>query len=158
MAADTTGRAAGTPTATLVVRRTIRATADRLFEAWTRPAQLKQWWGPEGVECVDAEIDLRLGGRYRIANRLPNGKILWIAGVFEVIEPPHTLVYTWALEPIAGPSERVTVQFKPQGQSSEVIVTHERIPSAPVREQHALGWKGCLEGLANFLQSGAAGG
>src|ERR1700683_2487591 len=107
VAADTTGRAAGTPTATLVVRRTIRATADRLFEAWTRPAQLKQWWGPEEVECVDAEIDLRLGGRYRIANRLPNGKILWIAGVFEVIEPPHRLVYTWALEPIADPSERV---------------------------------------------------
>ena len=110
------------------------------------------------MECVDAEIDLRLGGRYRIANRLPNGKILWIAGVFEVIEPPHRLVYTWALEPIADPSERVTVQFKPQGQSTEVIVTHERIPSAPVREQRALGWKGCLEGLANFLQSGAAGG
>jgi uncharacterized protein YndB with AHSA1/START domain len=146
------------PTAALVVRRTIRATAARLFEAWTRPAQLKQWWGPDGVVCVEAEIDLRLGGRYRIANRLPDGKILWIAGVFEVIDPPHTLVYTWALEPIAGVSERVTVQFKPQGESTEVIVTHERIPSASIRERHALGWQGCLEGLAKYLQSGARGG
>jgi len=157
MAADTTEPGGATPLGTLVVRRTIRAPAARLFEAWTQPAQLKLWWGPESVLCVDAQIDLRVGGRYRIANRLPDGKILWITGVFEVIEAPHRLVYTWGLEPISGPPERVTVQFRPQGESTEVIVTHESIPSAPMRERHELGWQGCLDGLATYLQSGAGG-
>jgi len=45
----------------------LRAVAEK-FQL--QPAQLKQWWGPESVVCVDAQIDLRVGGRYRIANRL----------------------------------------------------------------------------------------
>jgi uncharacterized protein YndB with AHSA1/START domain len=65
---------------TLVVRRTIRATPERLFEAWTEPAQLRRWWGPQDVECLDAQVDLRVGGQYRIANRFPDGRIVWIAG------------------------------------------------------------------------------
>jgi uncharacterized protein YndB with AHSA1/START domain len=154
MAADHTEKEAGEPITTLIVRRTIRASAARLFEAWTQPAQLRHWWGPEGVLCIDAEVDLRVGGRYRIANRLPDGKILWIAGEFETIEAPHKLVYTWALEPVAGPTERVTVQFRPQGAATEVIVTHEGIPTVPIRQRHEQGWDGCLGSLANYLQLG----
>jgi uncharacterized protein YndB with AHSA1/START domain len=71
---------------TLVVRKTIRATRERLFDAWTQPIQLRQWWGPEDVECLDAEVDLRVGGRYRIANRFPDGRVVWITGEFELIE------------------------------------------------------------------------
>jgi len=96
---------------TLVVRKTIRAKPERLFAAWTIPAQLKLWWGPQGVKCIGAEIDLRRGGRYRIANQLPGGKILWITGEFEVIEAPRKLVYTWRIEPETESSERVTVRL-----------------------------------------------
>jgi uncharacterized protein YndB with AHSA1/START domain len=137
---------------TLVVRKTIRATAERLFAAWTISEQLKLWWGPQGVKCVEAEVDLRHGGRYRIANQLPDGKILWITGEFEVIEPPRKLVYTWRLEPETKRSERVTVQFEPCGEHTEVIVTHERISSEELREMHQQGWRGCLEGLAKFVE------
>lgn len=55
--------------AALVVRRMIRATLDRLFAFWTEPEHLVRWWGPDGVSCPTAEVDLRPGGRYRIANR-----------------------------------------------------------------------------------------
>jgi uncharacterized protein YndB with AHSA1/START domain len=65
----------------LVVRRTINATARRLFEAWTRPEQLRSWWGPRPVRCVDAQVDLRVGGRYRIVNEIPNGVDIVIAAV-----------------------------------------------------------------------------
>jgi uncharacterized protein YndB with AHSA1/START domain len=155
MAADKPESGAPAPRLTLIVRRTIRAGAARLFEAWTQPGQLKQWWGPESVQCIDAQVDLRVGGRYRIANQFPDGKILWIAGDFEVIEAPHRLVYTWALEPASGAPERVTVRFVAQGRATEVIVTHEGIASAPVRDRHERGWQGCLDGLASYLQDGA---
>jgi uncharacterized protein YndB with AHSA1/START domain len=137
---------------TLIVRKTIRATAKRLFEAWTRSEQLKQWWGPKGVKCIDAEVDLRKGGRYRIANQMPDGKILWIRGEYEVIEPPHKLVYTWGIEPETKGLERVTVQFVASGDYTEVIVTHERIASEELRDMHQQGWHGCLEGLAKFVE------
>ncbi len=134
-------RTAESATITLVVRRTINATAEQLFEAWTQPAHLKRWWGPRPVTCVDAEIDLRVGGGYRIANQFPDGRILWIFGEFEVIDPPH---------------ERVTVRFEPRGSATEVIVEHERIPNATTRDRHQQGWDGCLDGLANYLSSSEA--
>jgi len=56
---------------TLVVRRTIGASPERVFDAWTKPERLRLWWGPRGVTCTAAEVDLRVGGRYRIANQFP---------------------------------------------------------------------------------------
>jgi uncharacterized protein YndB with AHSA1/START domain len=142
-------------TVTLVVRKTIRATAERLFDAWTEPQQLKKWWGPQSVICVDAEVDLRVGGQYRIANQFPDGKVLWISGEFEVIQRPTRLVYTWRLGGDASP-ERVDVAFEARGPCTEIIVTHERIPNVTIRDRHEQGWLGCLEGLANFVGNSAS--
>jgi uncharacterized protein YndB with AHSA1/START domain len=136
----------------LVVRRTIRATAERLFDAWTRPEQLLQWWGPAHVECAGAEVDLRAGGRYRIGNRLPDGQVLWIAGEFEEVTPPRRLVYTWRLGARTGDPERVTVRFEPRDGGTEVIVVHERLLDQAVRDDHERGWHGCLDGLEAYLR------
>jgi glutathione S-transferase len=137
---------------TLVVRRTIRATAKELFAAWTEPDQLRKWWGPRPVVCADAEVDLRVGGTYRIANRLPDGTLLWIFGEFEVIDPPSRLVYTWRIGPRSHMPERVSVQFDQYGDVTEVTVTHQRIPDAGTSAQHEQGWIGCLDGLAAYLR------
>lgn len=137
---------------TLTVRRRMRARPERLFEAWTRPSQLLDWWGPEGVTCVDPEVDLRVGGRYRIGNRFPDGRVAWIAGEFEVVEPPHHLRYTWRLDGGGEVAERVTVRFEPCGDSTDVIVTHERIADEASRDRHRLGWDGCLDGLARYVE------
>ncbi len=109
-----------------------------------------RWWGPRGVRCVGAELDLRVGGRYRIGNELPDGTRLWIAGAFELVERPHKLVYSWSLEPGSGDPERVTVRFEPRGGGCEVIVVHERVATEAQRDGHEQGWTGCLEGLAAF--------
>ena len=136
--------------AALVVRRTIRARPEALFAAWTDPQQLVRWWGPEGVTCTAAEIDLRVGGRYRIANRMPDGSTLWIAGEFELIDPPSRLIYSWRLEIPEASTERVSVNFVPRDTATEVIVTHERIASVAARTRHESGWIGCLAGLARL--------
>jgi uncharacterized protein YndB with AHSA1/START domain len=138
-------------TAVLLVRRSIRASPERIFDAWTEPQHLKQWWGPKSVECVDAEVDLRVGGRYGIANQFPDGKILWIRGEFETIERPRRLVYTWRVG-AAVTAERVTVTFESRGEVTEVIVAHELIPTEPMRDMHEQGWVDCLDGLVNYLQ------
>jgi uncharacterized protein YndB with AHSA1/START domain len=138
---------------TLIVRKTIQASPERLFAAWTKPEQLREWWGPEGVVCIAAEVDLRPGGRYRIGNQLPDQRVLWIVGEFQVVEPPRRLIYTWRLEGISEGDERVTVQFESQGEATEVIVTHERISSRELRDQHAQGWLGCLSGLTEFMEA-----
>ena len=138
-------------TASLIVRRSIRADSARIFDAWTQPKHLKKWWGPKSVECVEAEVDLRVGGRYRIANQFPDGKILWISGEFEAIERPYKLVYTWRVGSAEGAAERVTVTFEAHGEQTEVTVMHERIPTEAMRDMHEQGWVGCLDGLIDYL-------
>lgn len=146
---------------TLMVRRRIRASPERLFAAWTEPEQLLRWWGPPQVECAVAEVDLRVGGRYRIANKFSDGSIWWIAGTFETVAPPHLLVYSWELssreivpgDPVgpAQPSERVTVRFEPHGDATDVTILHEGIADEAARLSHEQGWHGCLDGLMEFL-------
>jgi uncharacterized protein YndB with AHSA1/START domain len=133
----------------LIVRRSIRATPERLFELWTEPRHLLRWWGPAGVECSGAEVDLRPGGAYRIANRMPDGGTLWISGVFAVVDPPSRLVYSWRTDP-AQPDERVTVRFERRGDLTEVIIEHERIADERARRGHEAGWIGCLDGLDEY--------
>jgi uncharacterized protein YndB with AHSA1/START domain len=137
--------------ARLEVRRRVGAPPERVFAAWTDPNQLKQWWGPKGVTCPAAEVDLRTGGRYRIANRFADGRLVWIFGEFEVVAPPHRLVYTWRAEPGPDVHERVTVTFELRDGGTEVVVVHERIPDARTRDGHREGWQGCLDGLAEHL-------
>ncbi len=142
---------------TLVVQRTIAATPERLFAAWTEPEQLRRWWGPDGATCIDPQVDLRVGGRYRIGNRLPDGTVVWIVGEFDVIERPHRLSYSWWLEGSPSAVERVTVRFEGRGEATEVIVTHARIASTALRDQHRNGWDGCLAGLSRYATQGLPG-
>ena len=143
----------------LVVRRTINASAARLFEAWTKPEHFKVWWGPPGVSCSDVAIDLRVGGTYRIANQQPDGAVVWISGEFERIEPPRRLVFTWHREGGDEEPERVTVRFEPttlgehNADKTDVIVVHERIANEATRKNHEQGWLGCLDGLNKFVET-----
>jgi uncharacterized protein YndB with AHSA1/START domain len=152
MQKSVTGSEPSTLAATLVVRRQIKATPEKLFAAWTRTELLMCWWGPAGVACPAAEIDLRVGGSYRIANCFPDGNIIWIAGMFEEIDAPHRLVYTWKLDSQTGASERVTVCFVADGDLTEVVVTHERIPNEAARTGHERGWTGCLDSLVKYIE------
>src|SRR5262249_32889668 len=118
MPRDESEQVPGSASTSLVVRKTIRATAQYLFDVWTQPEHIKRWWGPANVTCVEATVDLRIGGGYRLGNRLPDGTVLWIVGQFEVIDPPHKLVYTWRLESETQGYERVTVLFEPRGDAT----------------------------------------
>lgn len=134
----------------------IPASPAQVFRAWTTPSELRKWWGPENVRCLSADIDLRIGGEYRIANELPDKSILWISGVFEQIENPTLLVYTWSTGSGTVGAEKVTVRFRPSGKGTEVEVRHERIETARLRDQHRQGWRGCLHGLAEHLERPAS--
>ena len=143
----------------LVVERRIEASPQHVFNAWTDANVLAQWWGPEGVTCPHAEIDARIGGAYRISNRLPDGSTVWITGEFTDVEVPSLLSYSWVIESPEGgtvPTSYVTVTFTPDGDSTIVRVEHTRIANDDVARNHEEGWHGCLAGLADWAESTAA--
>ena len=137
----------------LEVSRLIRADQDRVFSAWTDPAMIVQWWGAGGVKCTAAEIDLTVGGAYRIANQAPDGTTMWITGTFSQVNPPHNLAYTWAMEPITNNSTHsfVEVKFQEKEEGTLVSIIQTQIDSPEAREIHLQGWIGCLEGLDQLM-------
>lgn len=138
----------------LTIRRLIPARPEQVFDAWTDPDALKLWWGPKGVRCLSAEVDLTAGGEYRIENRLPDKSILWIVGRFEVVNRPDSLIYTWGIETPAFSTERVSVKFSRHHEGTEIILLHEKIPNRLLAEQHEHGWNGCCDALHSFLAAG----
>jgi uncharacterized protein YndB with AHSA1/START domain len=87
-----------TPTKQLVVERTLRASPERIFDAFTDPEQLTQWWWPKGFTCPAAEVDLRVGGTYKLAmqwpDAIPGGDQFahHMAGEYYEIDRPHRLL------------------------------------------------------------------
>jgi uncharacterized protein YndB with AHSA1/START domain len=74
------------PETTLRLTRTFRAPRDTVFQAWTDPEELKRWWGPPGYATPVVELDLRVGGRYRIGMReLPDGQVFYLSGAWEEV-------------------------------------------------------------------------
>lgn len=141
----------------LLVRRTVRGKPEAVFKAWTEPEQVMRWWGPANVHCAECTIELRVGGGYRIANRLPDDSVIWITGEFLRVEPPHLIEYTWrrGLETAADSerNERVTVRFAARADRTEVTVAHSRIADQTDYDSHDYGWRGCLDGLADYLNT-----
>lgn len=55
-----------TPIKEVVFERTYNAPIEAVWQAWTTPEKLKQWWGPDNVSIPECEVDLRVGGRLYI--------------------------------------------------------------------------------------------
>ncbi len=87
-----------TPVKQLVIERTFKASAERVFDAFTDPTQLTKWWWPNGFTCPSAEVDLRVGGTYRLAMEWPDSFPSdaqfshSLSGEYYEIERPHRLV------------------------------------------------------------------
>jgi len=149
---------ATTATQSLKVTRTLRASRQRVFRAWTEPELMMRWFVEGDAEMTACEIDLREGGRYRLEGHIA-GKRWSIWGHYLEVRPPERLVYTWTWkhDPGIGTSEgdtRVTVEFHDRGADTELVLTHERFTSAAAREEHAQGWGSCLNRLERVLGEG----
>jgi uncharacterized protein YndB with AHSA1/START domain len=135
----------------LKVSRVIRAPREKVFDAWTRPDLLLQWWGPGPVSCPEAQVDLREGGEYRLANLEVDGSITWIWGRFESVRAPDELAYTWNVSIVPGEPTLVRVQFLPHPEGTELVLTHERFAVEAVRDMHVEGWGLCIDKLEALL-------
>ena len=149
---------AAVATAAVTVRRTIAASAKDLFDAWLDPEALSIWMRPGTVRSTVATVEPRVGGAYEITMMGQSGPIIH-SGVYQLIERPKRLIFTWASPGTEMRDTLVTVDFVPVGSKTEVIVTHERLPES-AKPAHANGWtrglehldEACAQGLLNEAQ------
>ena len=140
---------------TLVIKRTFAASPTAVYQAWTTPDAMRQWLRPTSDFTHNTvEVDLRVGGTYRIGFESPEGKLDTVDGQFLEIVPNERLVYTWIWQPpheYAGVETQVTVEFNAQGDGTELVLTHRRFAATEMRDHHIMGWSGAIDQLVDYV-------
>jgi uncharacterized protein YndB with AHSA1/START domain len=102
-----------------------------------------------------AELDVRVGGTYRIRFRTPDGEEHEVGGRYEEVEPPRRLVFSWAWHTTPERVSRVCVALRPVPGGTELDFLHERFFDRAARDNHERGWLGTLAKLERWLTSGS---
>ena len=136
----------------LQVSKVIRAKRTRVYEAWTKPETMQEWFGPEGMTCTDAKLDVRVGGEYRLeVTARETGRVSVAAGVYQEVVPNERLRFSWVGSWRAGEESVVTVSLKDVDGGTEVTITHERVAEAEAMAGYEQGWTGSLAKLARHF-------
>jgi uncharacterized protein YndB with AHSA1/START domain len=139
----------------LHLERVLPARPSQVFALHTDPGQLAQWWGPRGFTAPSIELDVRVGGAYRIAMQPPAGARFFVAGEFQRVDPPRHLTYTFRWEP-PDPDDRETVvaiSLLERGESTNVIVRQGSFATESRRAIHIQGWTETLDRLHELIAS-----
>ena len=143
------------------IRRIFSAPCAKVFDAWTRREQLEKWMCRDSPQSATRywNFDIREGGGFHLENRLPDGTVYkgWIG--YRELKSPTKLVLDWNWERFDpegkrddGPHETlVTVELRDLGDSTEVVLTHELLPTKEVSEGVRKGWNGCFDMLERCL-------
>ena len=138
------------PSLTLV--RKFTSAPEKVWRALTQPEALKQWMGPSDEFSIPlAEADVRVGGRYHLIIKSPDGEEHDVSGVYREVITNRRLVYTWAWKSTPERESIVTVELRAAGGGTELTLKHERFADAQARDRHEQGWNGCIARLERLL-------
>ena len=143
----------------LHITRIFDAPRDLVFEAWTDPKHVAQWWGPKYFTNPVCELDVRSGGAILIHMQGPDGAVYPMKGVFNEVVRPERLVFTsGAFETDEGESmleDKTTVTFE-EVDGKTLLTVHAVVTKATPEAEGALegmeqGWNEQLDKFADFL-------
>jgi uncharacterized protein YndB with AHSA1/START domain len=102
---------------------------------------------PANNNVVHAEMDVRVGGRFRIVMRTPAGEEHDVSGVFKEVVQDEKLVYTWAWRSTPERESLVTFMLRRDGELTLLTLKHEQFFDETARDNHESGWNEILDGL-----------
>jgi uncharacterized protein YndB with AHSA1/START domain len=135
----------------LQIRRRVRARAEEIFDLWTRPDLMVRWMSPfpGAVDCK-ASCDLRPGGAFSLVMSSEQSS-REVSGIYVQIDRPRKLVFTWIGPLTNNVITLVTVELTPRGDETDLVLTHERLPTQAIHEGHTKGWGHILDHLADAV-------
>ncbi len=135
----------------LTLRRKLNAKPAAVYAAWTDPAQVTRWFGPDSGAALSAEIDPRSGGRLHIAFKTADGERHDVSGVYREVRPEEKLVFTWAWKSTPDRESLVTIDLTPDGNGTMLTLTHEQFFDEAARDSHRSGWMVALDKLERLF-------
>ena len=148
----------------LQLTRVFDAPRELVFQAWTQADHFQQWFGAaacDGASLQSVKVDARVGGKYRLQVRRPDGEYFTTAGTYREVNAPERLVFTWAFEKdgsgdefgeVEPPETLVTLEFKALGKKTELLLTHEKFTSVESCGRHEEGWTRCLNEIGKAVE------
>jgi uncharacterized protein YndB with AHSA1/START domain len=139
--------------ATVQVKRTFTASAERVFDAWLDPKLACRFLftTPTG-QMVRTDIDARVGGKFVLTDRR-DGEDIEHVGEYLAIDRPRRLVFTFAVPKFSAEKTIVNIDILPLAEGCELTLTHEKVlPEWASRTQE--GWGKILDGLAGVIEAG----
>lgn len=150
----------------ILITRTFDAPPSLVFRAWTEPEHVTRWWLPPGFRSAGCEIDLRVGGFFRMNMLGPDGVSYPCEGYYEEIDPPSRLVYRGmqdnrhACGSGLPPHGRVIVSFVEQGRGTQLTIRAQLHSPEACAEANAAGyatsWTASLGTLADYIATSLA--
>lgn len=145
----------------VIVEGIFNVPPERLFRAWTEPEEIVKWFGIRPHSVATAEIDLRVGGRWRFVLEEGGERSAQLEGAYLTIEPDRKLVFSWAYV-VRFPDGRteetahsqVAVTFTPHGRATRVHLTHRSIEAAEGRIGVGRGWESSFASLRDITGGG----
>jgi uncharacterized protein YndB with AHSA1/START domain len=145
----------------LTITRVFDAPRALVFKAWTDPAHLVQWWGPQGFTNPVCEFDARAGGALRIHMRAPDGSVYPMKGVIREIVPPERLVFTNIAVDASGNhllEGLTTVTFAEAGGKTKMTLHTRAAAVAEIATGYLqgmeMGWTQSIDKLEAFVARG----
>ena len=138
----------------LEIKRFINAPRDQVYAAWTDPAQLRQWFGPEKVQTRNLIADARVGGKFRWDLTNSEGEKMTCLGEYRELQPGKKIVFTWQWdddEDWKNHTSVVTVELSDRDNGTELRLIHEQLPNEASRDGHTEGWNSALDKLEKFF-------
>lgn len=137
----------------LTLKRRLNAAPEKVYAAWTDPEKIARWFAPAQVKpgSVNADIDLRVGGRYRISFESADGEYSQVDGVYREVTPNARIAFSWAWHSTPERESQVTVSLQPDGGGTLLTLHHEQFFNEAARDGHAKGWSELLDKLENHL-------
>lgn len=139
------------------VERVIGAPPQDVFAAWSDAESLRAWMCPSPIQRADAEVDFRVGGRFRIVMHGAERRYGQVGEYLE-IDPPKRLVFTWESDwvPAEYALTRVSVSFEAVGEDhTRLVLVHENLVDDGTYDGHEQGWADIVRKLHEHLTQGA---
>ncbi|MFC4779115.1 SRPBCC domain-containing protein [Paenibacillus sp. GCM10023252] len=161
----------------LEITRVIDAPRELVYEAFTAPEHLLQWWGPEGWEMRVSTFEFRPSGVFHYSQQSPDGHLMWVKFVYHELNAPEKIVYTSAF--CDGDGQVVRAPFDPNWplatrttftfteQAGQTLLTMTAEPVEPTEQEAATfaasgkmmeeGFGGTFQRLASYLSERSVG-
>lgn len=135
----------------LSIKQIFDAPVEKVFDCFTQPQILNQWFSPSESIGINAQLDLNVGGAYRFEMLKEDGEDHIAVGEFTEINPPTRLAFTWAWEGSDDPVTLVTISLRKIGQQTEVELVHSGFSQAEATQHHSQGWSGIYARLTKLF-------